>query len=154
LFKEVSANQTNYQTPIPRLDDALASKPQRSLFGVGIVGCLILGGVVWILSEFRESHALTTEHSFAGLQRQFARIEVGDQHDIYLYDTNGTYELLANIAHNGDVRGLYLELTDVSDRGIEHVAQMPELQTLTVLGPSGFIMDRGRGLHSRNSWRF
>jgi cytochrome c2 len=55
---------------------------------------------------------------------------------------------LGNLATKYTRKSLTFFLID--PHHVRPASRMPNLQ----LGPSGFIVDRGRGLHSRNSWRF
>lgn len=131
---------------------ALSFSSSRGLqIGTAVVGCVIIVSVILVLSTLHQMHAADVERSVAELEHQLAEIKFGSRDSIHLYEATGTDDLLATISDNSEVHRLYLELTDVSDAGIEYIAQMPELQSLTVYGGRPGLSNTGLAALSNNT---
>lgn len=78
--------------------------------------------------------------------RQQAALEAGDQSYVYFYDTRGTDALLEQFANNRAIESLTFELTDLSDAGVKTIADLPNIQQLTLYGGRPRVGDRGLAL--------
>ena len=74
---------------------------------------------------------------------QLADVVGGKTHNIYFYETTGTDALLAKLRGVPGVESLRLDLTDVSDDGMRHVATLPHLKKLILYGGRLSVGDSG-----------
>jgi hypothetical protein len=74
---------------------------------------------------------------------ELGRVNAGHQNSLYVYDTNGTDRLLKQLAQSSGIEEITIGLTDASDDGMRHVAELPNLRKLVIYGGNPGIGDRG-----------
>lgn len=78
------------------------------------------------------------------LDTQVRRLRTGESREILLYDTQwGTDRLLKQLSGMAEVESLVLDLTNVSDAGMRHVATLPNLKRLVIEGGNPGVGNRG-----------
>ena len=82
------------------------------------------------------------------MDSQLNRLKLGETKLIYLYDTQDTDDLLEKVRGMVEVEELDLDLTDVSDNGMRHVATLPKLRRLHIY--AGGVSDQGLSLLKSN----
>lgn len=82
----------------------------------------------------------------AWLAKQQAALRSGEQSHVYFYDTRNTDTLLQQFVGNAAIERLTFELTDLSDDGVQIIAELPRIERLTLYGGRPRVGDRGIGL--------
>jgi hypothetical protein len=104
--------------------------------------CVLGLGAMFIRTDFAH-RAEETKRSLDDLNSQIEMLRAGETDSVNLYDTHGTDELLQQLRGMPEIQSLKLDLTDVSDDGIDHIAFLPNLRTLVVCGGRPGIGDIG-----------
>jgi hypothetical protein len=73
---------------------------------------------------------------------QIAEIKAGKSNTIHFYCSNGTDLLLRQAANVPEIQNIVLQLTDVTDDGMNFISMMPNLKKLVVYGGAG-VDDHG-----------
>lgn len=79
------------------------------------------------------------------LAEQQTALRAGDQSYVYFYDTRGTGALLQQFARNPAIEDLTFELTDLSDDDVKTIAELPNIERLTLYGGLPRVGDQGLG---------
>ena len=99
--------------------------------------------VLTLRESLRESRERQWQWAVAELEKQIAAIKAGRQDWVYLYCSADTDDLLRRLEGVSGVKGLVLELTDVSDEGMESVAGLQGLNRLLIYGGNPGVSDCG-----------
>lgn len=73
----------------------------------------------------------------------------GKRDSVYFYSTSGTDWIIGRFAGMPEIRSLIFESTDLTDKGLETIAELPNLTTLRLYGSPG-VGDVGLVTLSRN----
>jgi len=110
---------------------------------VALLGWLI-AGVQQSLHKadenFRRTERLYLERWLAEQKQALAS---GKLSDVYFYCTSDTDGLLGELAGMPQIRSLRFDLTDLTDKGAETIAELPNVTSLTLYGGNPRVSDAG-----------
>jgi len=106
---------------------------------VGLLIAAIIGGIgYWFaverprrIEEFRVANQLQIDNWIGG-QKQL--LTSGTQNHVYFYSTPNTDDLIAEFSGMSEIENLGFEMTNLSNEGFRHVAELPKLQELMLYG--------------------
>jgi len=106
---------------------------------VGLLIAAIIGGIgYWFaverprrIEEFRVANQLQIDNWIGG-QKQL--LTSGTQNHVYFYSTPNTDDLIAEFSGMSEIENLGFEMTNLSNEGFRHVAELPNLQELMLYG--------------------
>lgn len=114
---------------------------------VGVFAALLgglVGGVQYSLHRLDEvSRRSARLRQDRWLAEQKQALRSGEISDVYFYTTIETDSLLGEFAGMPEIESLMFELTDLTDNGVETIAELPNLATLTLYGGSPRVGDAG-----------
>jgi hypothetical protein len=124
-----------------------STKSSRLLLIFAVVVCAFVGFGAWMRHSYykaEEQYELQEEgRREAWLAQEKAAIAENERDYVYFYTTSGTDELLTEFSGMPDVAGLVFELTDLSDKGTQAIADIPNLKRLTLYGGRPRVGDTG-----------
>ncbi len=112
---------------------------------VAIVGIVWLGTGLYVTNQRRieaEETAIRTRNS-VWVTEQKSLLASGERSSIYFYSTSHTDEMVAMFAGMPEIKKLGFELTDLSNTGFPHVANLPNLTELMLYGGRHPIDSKG-----------
>jgi len=104
---------------------------------------ITLAGVAFLAHAISEIHQEPIRRSQEDLNRQLISLRAGQTKSVHLYETIRTNALLEQLEGMAEVEELNLELTDVSDAGMESVATLPRLRKLVIHGGRYGVSNQG-----------
>jgi hypothetical protein len=126
---------------------AASMNMKTTLAAVGVVAAILaglLGGVPYSLHKadeiFSRDERLRQER-WAAEQKQALRS--GKISSVYFYSTIDTDNLLGEFAGMSEIESLMFELTDLTNKGVETIANLPNVATLTLYGGNPRVGDAG-----------
>ena len=127
-------------TTDPITPHRVSIRPPRPLL-IGIAtGALVVAAVGGMLYRVDEHSRENRNRSFYD---DFGRVKAGQQKSLYVYDTQGADRLLKQLRGMPQIEEIALDLTDASDNGMQHIAELPNLRKLVIYGGYPGIGDRG-----------
>ncbi len=119
-----------------------------------LVGAAVVAGswsilIIAVVHQGRKAEQRSQEERLASeVARCMQDLTSGASNEIYLYGMRRTDELLEHFRERTDVRSILLEVTDISDAGMAHIATMPNLEQLALtvadrVGDSGLAAIAG-----------
>jgi hypothetical protein len=101
------------------------------------------GGILLVAEVMRRSEPTSVRASQAVFDREVAAVRAGKSKTVRLASSQGTDKLLEQLQDVPGVEGLELDLTDVTDSGMDAVARLRGLRRLKIYGGFPGIGDRG-----------
>lgn len=124
---------------------------QFSCLGSMIAIALLVSAVRYaqrrIDEHFRREERVRLERWVA---EQKQALVSGKISNVYFYSTAGSDDLLTELAGIPEVKSLRFDLTDLTDKGCETIARLPNLTSLTLYGGMPRVGDAGLATLSRN----
>ncbi len=116
---------------------------RRAFHKISVCVLLLFGivGVLWLTNYafYLQNHSKNQKD----LDDQIANVRSGQTKSIYLYCSFGTDALLEQLANVPEIEEIKLDLTDVSDDGMNSLIHLKGLKSLIVVGGRPGVIDQG-----------
>ena len=113
---------------------------------VALVLTVLIGGgaaLLLVLEMARRGDPTSERSSQAALDQMLAEVRAGKTKTIRLSRSEGTDNLVRQLKGVRGIEELELDLTDVTDQGMDDVARLPDLRRLVIYGGVPSIDDQG-----------
>lgn len=124
------------------------SKHRRTIVFVFAIALML---TVCLVAWIRQSHRAALA-DFRMSQRQYVAdwlseqkdaLRTGNQSYVYFYDTTNTGTLLREFSGMSEIKSLMFELTDLTDDGVQTIAELRSIEELTFYGGNPRVGDQG-----------